>query len=225
MRYKHPSTYHLGFSASLQSDDKKIQSTAQLEGEEVVATLKMDGENTSLYPDYIHARSIDSPSNWTRDVAKKIHSQIAHQIPQGWRITCENLYAEHAIRYPDDYLEGYLYMLIAWDEANFCLNWDDTKAFAAELDLPLPKEIYRGPFDEKVLKGLAKNIDTSLEEGFVVRSTKSFHYNDFDQHVVKYVRANHVQPDSKHWLENTRPNGTPKQPCKPAFMSRKKLTV
>ena len=220
-RIKYPKTYHLPFSDALQSDDKIIESTNQFEGQEVVALLKMDGENTTLYRDnYMHARSIDSKTNWTRDVAKKIHSIIRYDIPENYRLCCENLYAKHSILYPEGYLEGYLYLLSVWNEKNECLSWDDTKVYADLFDLPVPKEIYRGVFDQEKLKKLVPNLDTSVEEGFVVRLTGSFQYDDFSQSVTKYVRKGHVQENAEHWLKTAIPNGLPKQPCKPVFMSQ-----
>jgi hypothetical protein len=205
----------------VQSDDKVIQSTDLLSGREVVVLLKMDGENTTLYKDnYMHARSIDSVTNWTRDVAKKIHSGIAHEIPEDFRLCCENVYAKHSIYYPDDYLEGYLYLLSVWNGKNECLSWDETLLYAEVLDLPTPKELYRGLYDEKILKDIAKNLDRKTEEGFVVRIVDAFEYKDFSSCVTKYVRSGHVQTD-QHWLKNATPNGIPKQPGKPKFLNQK----
>ena len=219
-RQKYPRTYHLPFSLGLQSDDKVIDSLDFIRDKEVVVSLKMDGENTTLYNDnYMHARSIDSKTNWTRDLAKTIHSAIKNDIPEGYRLCCENVYAKHSIYYPEGYLEGYLYLLSIWNDKNECLSWDDSLVYADLLDLPTPKELYRGPFDEKVLKNLAKNLDLSVEEGFVVRVTASFPYEKFSECVTKYVRKGHVQTD-QHWLKNAIPNGIPKQPCKPAFLSQ-----
>jgi len=220
MEYKkYPRTYHLNFSEGVQSDDKVIESLDCLENEEIVALLKYDGENTTGYSNgYSHARSIDSKTNWTRDIVKKIFSVISHDIPEGYRLCCENLYAKHSIYYPDNYLEGYLYLLSIWDEKNECLSYDDTLEYAELFDLPTPKELYRGPFDLKILKNLGRNLDTSIEEGFVVRVTRKFHYDEFSKCVTKYVREGHVQTN-EHWLKNAVPNGTLKQPCKPAFLS------
>jgi RNA ligase len=220
-RHKYCRTFHLPFSAGVQSDDKIIGSLDYFKGKEVVALLKMDGENTTFYPDnYMHARSIDSTSNWTRDVAKTILSVIHHDIPEGYRVCCENLYAKHSIDYPDGYLEGYVYMLSVWNEKNECLSWDDTLIYADLLDLPTPKQLYRGVFDEKVLKDLSKTLDFKTEEGFVVRLANSFHYDNFSECVTKFVREGHVQTD-QHWLKNATPNGIPQQPCKPAFLIQK----
>lgn len=219
IKKKYPRTYHLSFSEALQSDDKLIDSLDGFIGKEISVSLKMDGENTTLYPDeQMHARSLDSAHNWTRDVAKRIHSVIRHDIPEGHRLCCENLYAKHSIYYPDGYLEGYLYLLSVWN-GDTCLSVDDTNFYAEALDLPRPKELYRGEFNMDVLKELSQSLDKSIEEGFVVRVTDAFEYKDFSKLVTKFVRAGHVQPESKHWLQTATPNGEPKQPCKPAFMA------
>ena len=214
LRLKYPRTFHLPFSPGLQSDDKMVEDLSFLENKQVVATVKMDGENTSLYSDgYLHARSIDSKSNWTRDIAKKLHSEILHEIPSNWRLCCENVYAKHSIYYPPGYLKGYLYLLSVWDENNKCLSWEDTLEFSGLWKLPTPEVLYEGIFDLKKLQEVAKNLDTELQEGFVVRLKDSFDYNDFSRSVVKYVRKGHVQTD-EHWLKSAIPNGAPGAPFK-----------
>lgn len=219
-RIKYPRTYHLPFSESIQSDDKVVKNFSKLENKEVVALIKYDGENTTLYNDlYSHARSIDSKTNWTRDIVKKIHSVINSDIPEGWRLCCENMYAKHSIYYPEGYLEGYLYLLSIWNDKNECLSYDDFLEFSQLLDLPTPKEIYRGKFDLKEIEKLTKNLNKEIEEGFVIRITDKFHYNDFSNCVTKYVRKGHVQENAEHWLKNTIPNGIPKNPMKPSFLN------
>ena len=56
-RTKYPRTFHLDFSPGVSNDDKVIENYNSLEGKEIVVTTKLDGENTSLYSDYLHARS------------------------------------------------------------------------------------------------------------------------------------------------------------------------
>lgn len=208
-RVKYPRTYHLPFSKGIQSDDKVLSDLSELQGKEVIATLKLDGENTSLYSDgYLHARSIDGTSNWTRDFAKKVHHEILHEIPKGWRLCCENVYAKHSIYYPPGYLKSYLYLLSVWDENNNCLSWKDTLDFSEIWKLPTPEVVYEGVFNLKELERVAKTLDPSLQEGFVVRVKEGFSHGDFSKKVAKYVREGHVQT-GEHWLKNTYPNGTP----------------
>jgi hypothetical protein len=61
------------------------------------------------------------------------------------------------------------------------------------------KVLYVGMYDEKKLIELAESLDPSKQEGYVVRVYDEFKYDDFNTHVAKYVRENHVQT-SQHWL-------------------------
>ncbi len=59
-RYKYPRTPHLKWSPGRSADDVELATTEAFEGEEVVVTVKLDGENTTIYRDYLHARSLDT---------------------------------------------------------------------------------------------------------------------------------------------------------------------
>lgn len=61
------------------------------------------------------------------------------------------------------------------------------------------KELYRGIYDEDIIKSIKINEDT--QEGYVIRLTDSFKYSDFDISLAKYVRKNHVVTDT-HWMNN-----------------------
>ena len=54
---KYPRTPHLPTSPGLTNDDRIIKDLSLLERSQVVITEKMDGENTTISRDYIHARS------------------------------------------------------------------------------------------------------------------------------------------------------------------------
>lgn len=56
-RFKYPRTPHLPWSAGKTDDDIVLLSTEHFEGKKVVVTEKLDGENTTMYTDYLHARS------------------------------------------------------------------------------------------------------------------------------------------------------------------------
>lgn len=205
-RIKYPRTYHLPFSGGIQSDDKIIKSLDQFENKEVVISIKMDGENTTIYPDgYTHARSIDSRSNWTRDIVRSSAASFQYMIPVGHRLCLENVYAAHSIKYPDGYLKSYLYLLSIWD-GDYCLPYEDTMIYADMFGLVMPRVIYEGPFDLDLIKKLPQTLDTTLEEGFVIRIKDGFHYDDFSKYVTKWVRPNHVQTDV-HWLKTATKNG------------------
>lgn len=212
-RFKYPSTPHLPWSPGTQDDDKKLSSTNHFEGKQVYITEKLDGENTTMYRDYIHARSIDSPTNFTRSWVQQFHSYIAHNIPDGWRIVGENVWAEHSIRYED--LKSYFYPFAVYDNNNYCLSYDDMITFLrtqAFKDLPnkwthpvMPRLLYRNIFDAFSIEAIEINPDK--QEGYVLRTEEEFHYNDFETHVAKYVRNGHVQTD-EHWLKNAKQNGS-----------------
>ena len=196
-RHKYPRTLHLPFSRSRTSDDKVLTSVDHFLGQDVVVTLKMDGENTSLYREGYHARSLDSRHHPSRDWLKAYHATFAHDIPEGWRICGENLYARHSIAY--EALPSYFMGFSVWTEENVALSWDDSLEFFELLDIEPVPTLYRGVFDETVLRNLAKDMDTQRNEGFVVRLAGAIQYPDFAKSAAKWVRAKHVQTD-EHWM-------------------------
>lgn len=203
MYYKYPRTYHLAWSESLQSDDKLILSMKNFIDKEVIVSIKMDGENASLYNDYYHARSLDSRHHVSRDWIKSFHSTIKHKIPENWRICGENLFAKHAIQYTD--LESYFYGFAAYDHNNICLSWDETQLLFEDCGIISVPVVYRGKYNEYKIKSLWKQLLEQYSnniEGYVVRIAESFHYDTHSENVAKFVRAKHVQPDAKHWMHS-----------------------
>lgn len=200
MRVKYPRTCHLPFSPGVSSDDKVLKDLSQFADQEVVVTVKMDGENSTLYSDGFHARSIDSRHHISRDWLAQYHASIAHNIPEGWRVCGENLYARHSIAYT--HLPSYFLGFSIWDDTNTALSWDDTLLYFAALDIRPVETIWRGQFDELILKSIAARIDTNSQEGFVVRTANSFHYSEFKHRVAKWVRPKHVNTSS-HWMHAT----------------------
>lgn len=202
---KYPRTMHCTWSEGLHDDDRMLKNMDFFVGKEVVVTEKLDGENTSMYHDYIHARSIDSRSHPTRDWVKNFWAEkIAYQLPEGWRLCGENVYAEHSIAY--DNLKSYFYGFSIWDEQNRCLDWDETliwfELFGVE---PVPI-LYRGIYDEVAIKSLYDSKkDWATSEGYVIRLAEGFHYSNFRRSVAKFVRKGHVQT-AKHWLHGRLPN-------------------
>lgn len=194
-RYKYPRTPHLPWSPGYSKEDINWKNDDHMQGIEVVVTLKMDGENTTLYQDGMHARSIaeDAKYHVSRTWIKNLHGQIAHEIPEGYRICGENLYAKHSIGYED--LASYYMVFSIWNGMT-CLSWDETKEWAELLGLTMIPVLYRGVYDSKLLQSL--DIDTDRDEGYVVRPADSFGYNTFRKTVAKWVRADHLSTD-RHW--------------------------
>ena len=123
--FRYPHTPHLKQSRSRTDDDHVLTSSKHLEGMRVVITEKRDGESCTMYRDHYHARSLDSRHHPSRDWIKAYHATIRTDIPEGFRICGENLYAEHSIRYDD--LETYFEGFSVWNSLNYCLNWFDTQ--------------------------------------------------------------------------------------------------
>jgi len=178
-RYKYPRTMHLPFSPGTTSDDRILDSIDHFQDMEVIVTEKLDGENTNMYGDLCHARSTSSSYHPSRTLIFGMHGDIAHEIPDNWRICGENMYAKHSIFY--DKLTSYLYVFSIWDENNRCLTWDGTKEVAKELGLETVPELYRGPWDKEKIKSCWTGVSNfgPEQEGYVVRNVDSFHYNDF----------------------------------------------
>jgi len=198
-KVKYPRTYHFPWSPNLINDDRMLESLDGFVGKEVVITQKMDGENTSMYRDNLHARSIEYENHITRDLVKAIHGRIKSDIPEDWRICGENCYAKHSIKY--DNLPGYFLVFSVWNEKNECLSWDDTLEWAALLDLQTVPKMFRTTWSDDLIEKLKNyTFDNDKIEGYVVRITDKFHYKDFRKVVGKYVRKNHVQTD-EHWKQ------------------------
>lgn len=217
-KVKYPKTYHLPWSRGIQSDDKINQHLEHFEGKEVVVLEKLDGENTTMYGDSdgFHARSLDSPTNWTRDWCKQLHSCIMNDIPEGYRFCGENMFATHSIEYNN--LESFFYLFSIWDNNNYRFHWDDIMEWADILDLATPQCFYRGIWDENIIREITNSLDTEKTEGIVATSVDSFHIDDFSKNVAKWVREGHVQDNSEHWLVNAKPNRLHNGPVKPHFM-------
>ncbi len=197
IRIKYPRTYHVPWSPGATSDDKIIKDLSHFVGKEVVVTVKMDGENTTIYKDYIHARSVDYSPHPSRSLVRAFQSQIGPDIPEGWRLCGENLYAKHSIKYK--HLDDFFLIFSIWNKENFCLSWEETEDWAHLLGLKMVPVLYRGLWDEKLFRGLySPKFREDDCEGYVIRIAGPFSYEEFNNSVVKYVRANHVQTD-QHW--------------------------
>lgn len=211
---KYPRTPHFPFSPGASSDDTWFE--GNFSGHEVVVTEKLDGECTGMTRDKCHARSLDSKNHPSRHWVRQLHSTICGDIPEGWKIFGENVYAYHSIFYTE--MPSYFMVYGIYDDSNFCIPWSDTVELCQMLGLVPVPVIYQGPWDEKIVrtrwtgKGAFPTYSTKVDypksiedftpteaEGYVVRSADRFLYNDFALNVCKWVRANHVQTD-QNWM-------------------------
>lgn len=195
LRYKYPRTYHLPYSEGCTNNDKMLENDSQFLGREIVITEKMDGENTTIYNNYYHARSIDSKHKDYHSWLLGYMKQFQYLIPDGYRICGEYLYAKHSIKYNN--LESYFLAFSLWND-DVCLSWDDTQDFCNKVGIKTVPIWYKGIYDIDKTISIAKEVVNSGGEGIVVRNMDSFKYEDFQDNIAKYVRKNHVQTD-KHW--------------------------
>lgn len=198
--FKYPRTFHLPKSPGTTSDDRLLKSTDQFKDIQIVGLEKLDGENTNMYRDHIHARSLDSSMHASRTLVKQMHGEICHEIPDGYRICGENMFAKHSIFYNS--LTSYFYVFAIFNDKNECLSWDETKEWTKLLNLETVPELYRGSWDEEAIHqtcwtGISKFGPE--QEGYVVRNAFSFPYSSYAQNVAKWVRPKHVRT-SQFWM-------------------------
>lgn len=200
MYYKYPRTFHLPWSESTSNDDKVLEDISHFEGKEIVMTVKMDGENTSMYIDKIHARSIDSRHHESRNWVKNLHGKIKYNIPSGWRICGENLYAKHNILYEN--LIDYFLVFSIWNNKNICLGWNEMLKFCSDLNLNHVQVLYDGIWNEDLIRKSYKEILGGDKcEGYVIRLKESFPYDKFKISVAKFVSNKFKQTiDDDHWM-------------------------
>lgn len=196
MKYvKYPRTFHLPYS-NADSDDKVLLSDEMFIGKQVVVTLKMDGENTTMYDDFIHSRSLTNSNHFTRDYVKGIWAKIKHLLDSNMRLCGENMYAIHTIEY--DNLESYFLLFSIWID-DLCLSWKETMEYAKILGLSTVPVIYEGVYDKKLILNTFKQYE-STNEGFIIRLSDSF--TDFSNSVAKYVKPSFKVKDWQEFKTN-----------------------
>jgi len=197
--YKYPRTYHFDWSPGTTSDDRilhDIDSFTKMK--EVVVSEKLDGENTTLYNDATHARSLDSRHHPSRNWVKGLWGSIQYYIEEDMRICGENLFAKHSIFY--DNLPSY-FLVFGIYQGEFCLSWDDTVEICELLGLTMVPVLYRGPWDLEAIKACYTGTSQfgGEQEGYVVRNADGFGITNFKTNCAKMVRAKHVNT-SDFWM-------------------------
>jgi hypothetical protein len=214
---KYGRTYHLPFSPGTTSDDRISHDYWQHVGamRQLVCTEKLDGENNCLSKHGVFARSHAAPtvSPWTRQIRERW--QILKHDLGDLEVFGENLYAIHSIEYQKLEHHYYVFGIRHFDK---WLSWEETKFYAASLDLPTVPEltILQAPFTqpefEKTVLDLVEkpsvfgSVDTVTGkpcsmEGVVCRNTGEYAVADFGENLFKYVRKGHVKTD-EHWIRN-----------------------
>lgn len=195
---KYPRTYHFPWSEGMNKDDRMTPSLDSFIGQQVIVTEKLDGENTTCYSDHIHARSLDSGPHSSRDFVKSLWAQFRGDIPEGWRVCGENVYARHSIEYTS--LPSYFLGFSIWNEKNICLSWEETQEWFQLLGIKSVPVLYSGIWNENEIKKLWDGKKWATTEGYVVRVADSFPFGDFKKKVAKFVRKNHIATATHHWM-------------------------
>ena len=197
---KYPSTPHLPWSPNKKSDkkDRIIKSIECFHGKGMIYLEKLDGENTVMSSDSIHARSEDSPVTPWRTCTLSMHSIIKHKIPKGMFVCAENMYATHSIEYTN--LKTILFVFGVFYHGEV-LSWEDVIDWSNKLGLDAVPRIYP---DVNLVHEMPIPDESELGgecEGYVVRNIESFNSSDFLTNIAKCVRLGHVQTD-EHWTKN-----------------------
>lgn len=204
MKHKHSRTYHLPWSPGISSDDKVLKSTVQFEGHRVVVTEKRDGECTSLYHDgSVHARSIDGTSHPWQAPIKAMWASRCRDLPEGWRVVGENLYAKHSIGYND--LLTWFEVFAIFDENDVALSWTETEKWCDLLSLSTVPVLWKGLWNGAKMHLFDVGLNLDTQEGYVVRIDERLAHSNWCHWVGKWVRKGHVQTD-QHWSKSWIPN-------------------
>jgi len=200
-RVKYPRTYHLPWSPGCTDDDRMLSDeTLETWKGDIVITEKMDGENTTMYSDFIHARSLEFESRFDRDRIKALHGRIGWQIDADMRVCGENLTAKHSLKY--DGLPHYFMVFGVWVR-DVSLPWDDVVTYAALLGLPTVPVLLKTKWENflpRTFKQYLPNFDE--HEGYVVRPAGSYTLQEHRTRVGKYVRRGHVADSHGHWTRH-----------------------
>src|SRR4028119_1404502 len=214
---KYGRTWHYPFSPGATGDDRinhdywnDIQQIDRL-----IHTEKLDGENNCLNKWGVFARSHAAPttSPWTAAI-RQYWQRVKNDLGD-LEVFGENCYGIHSLRYTQ--LDHYFYVFAVRLHDTW-LSWEETKFYAAMLDLPVVPEIAvitkpanKADFEKSVLQlvaggGAFAPMDTATGqpatmEGLVTRNVASYKTEAFANNVFKWVRKGHVKTD-EHWTRN-----------------------
>jgi hypothetical protein len=205
MKHKFPRIAHCPWSENVSSDDKLHPNMSVFEGHQIIGTIKMDGECTTLAPNYIHARSLEYPPHKSRTWIKQFWNIVKNDLPQGYQFSGENLFAKHSIHY--HYLKSFFYVFMIWNDKDIVISWEETQQWCALLNLTLVPIFYHGLFDRyRIHTAYDEYCRTSKDpvEGYVIRLPNEISFNEIDinkcfKSISKWVRKDHVTTN-EHWM-------------------------
>jgi len=196
---KYPRTYHLPWSEGSSDDDKVIQDISVFDNKCLVYYEKLDGENTVMSRNVIHARSETGYNHEWQTYLKNFWGGFRFNIPENYEICGENMYAVHSIQY--DKLDSYFYVFNIFDTLyKEFLSHIEVVEFCEDNDLKMvPKITFSNNL--KNINIPEKSQFGDVCEGYVARNVDGFCLGDFHKNVAKCVRKDHIQTDI-HWTKS-----------------------
>lgn len=211
-RIKYPTTPYLPFSPQWRNPETSKEDEAFLDnvdcflGAPLIITTKMDGSNVQMTRRHVAARNGVVANHKSFDYLKYLHAQkYSHMIPEDLQVFGEWLYAKHSIHYTGNLsLRNYLQIFGIYNQkTRLWGSWIDVQKMAWILDVPTVPVLKTVRYEKEWqlvqdVMNIAQDVIKQGHEGIVIRINFPFHYGQFNDHVAKYVRENHVQTD-KHW--------------------------
>ncbi len=110
------------------------------------------------------------------DEVKHINNNIIYNMPPNMSIIGELV--DEGIR------------VVCFLVNDICLSWDATNALAISYGLTTSKVLYRGLYDEEILKTTMANESIN---GYFIRSAGGFFIDELDMFHLKYLKKNNVK--------------------------------
>jgi len=206
------------------NDDTALTSLDPLLDHPLVITVKMDGSNAQLVKDTdtpVRSRSGSDASHHSFDRLKQLYwdHDVYTTLPAHLQVFGEWLDAKHSIHYGCDgtcsdecaernqgpaLANGRFHVFGVYNNTlHTWLSWDNTVRVASRLGFDTTPVIGHHEWTNPQLMTadltqLGRDIVTHGHEGYVVRSRYPIHWGQFNTHIGKYVREDHVQT-SEHW--------------------------
>lgn len=175
-----------------------MRSTIGLNRLDVIALEMRDGESITMYRDGMHAKSLTSRRHMSSFYVQRLHNNIKHSIPPGWRISGINLHYMKSIKY--NRLLDFFEVHSIWNEYNMSLSWENTLLWTKRLGLQVTPEIWRGEWNSTMVQAI--KVNPKYVKGYVIRPRLGFDFNAFSSVVGKYINVSHMQA-SEHHLNHT----------------------
>lgn len=190
---KYPRTFVLPWSDVVGVGDRPLASLTLLENAPVIVTEKMDGENVSLYRNFLHTRTVSRIPHESRVWLDGFWEKVRWQIPEDWRVCGEYLFVRHTVGYRA--LPSYFMAFSVWNEKNVCLGWHETSAFLDRAGIARVPLLYEGPLCRDAIDRAWRETGTPGSEGYILRSAGSFALCDFRRLTGKFIRAGYQQSE------------------------------